>query len=374
MKGRRGSRGDEERPSGRGHVVANMLVVPRADRAVAREVLGEPQEWTDRDLMERLGGLQEDDVSDIREVVEIFHVDSAGHRARDVRLQGGVRASPVHELGHLSHSKVMSGDGPYDDIGDVDVDIVQSQEVDREAPVIAVVDSGIVDEDGLPEWMRSPSVEAEQRDREEPDGNYDLPASHGTFVVSLLRQCAPDHAVWLASARAREKRHDPRHHAPAPGLTTELDVVAALARLKRRLTREDRSPVALNLSLGAHSNHPYEDDFLLAVKLALADWRAEFDCPIFAAGGNVEESVDPNPVYPGAFEGVTSVGALDECAKEVVWDAEGQTQDGSWRDWIDELDYGVNRIGLSGNSDAEVVRWSGSSFATALVTAAHITP
>jgi hypothetical protein len=119
VKGRRGSKGGKKGPKGRGHFIEGMLVVPIADRRRARDVLGEPQEWTDRDLMERLGGLQESDVADIRAVVDIIRVDNAHQRAREVRLKGGVRASPVHELGHLTHSKVMSGDGPYPDDSEV---------------------------------------------------------------------------------------------------------------------------------------------------------------------------------------------------------------------------------------------------------------
>ena len=147
MKGRRGSKGGKKGPEGaHRHLIEEMLVVPIADRGRARDVLGGPQEWTDRDLMERLGGLQESDVADIKAVVDIIRVDNAHQRAREVRLNGGVRASPVHELGHLNHSKVMSGDGPYPDDSEVD-----SQAANSASPVIAVVDSGIVDEAGLPE-------------------------------------------------------------------------------------------------------------------------------------------------------------------------------------------------------------------------------
>jgi hypothetical protein len=363
-----GQHGHEE---GNCHFIEEMLAVPLRDSDVARRSLEqlriEHGIWGDQQLLGQLEGLGEDDVEAIKSQLELIQVSDPHESARALRTKGGVRASPIHGLGHLSHSRVMSGDGPYKAEEQLD-----GHPVGEDAAVIAVVDSGIVPEDHLEpyEWMTSPSVEAEDRDREEPDPLYGLAASHGTFVVSRLRLCAPEHAVWLARAEPRKIFSGPRHNRPAPYPTTELDVVAALARLSKRLGASKRKVAALNLSLGAHSDSPCEDDFLLAVKLALVGWRQEFDCPIFAAGGNVEAAVDPNPVYPGAFEDVVAVGALDDFGVEVVWNAQGHTSDGSWRSWIDERAYGVDRVGLSGNPKAPVVRWSGSSFATAEATAA----
>lgn len=353
------------------HFIEEMLVAPARDRGPVRDELRRnglsPQDWGDDELRERLDGLQDDDLASIRVDVDLIKIGNPHAVAGRLRSRGGFRASPVHEIGHLSHSRVMSGDGPYETKDEID-----GKPVGVKADIIAVVDSGIVEEDHLPEWMSAPSVEAEDRDREVPDPQYRLPASHGTFVVSQLRRSAPEHAVWLARARPRELReaHGPRR---APFPTTELDVVAALGRLKRRFQDSKREPVALNLSLGAHIDDPYEDDFLLAVKLALASWRREFEtCPIFAAGGNVEAIVDPNPVYPGAFAEVVAVGALDDFGVEVVWNSQGHLRDGSWRGWINQRAYGVDRVGLSGNPALPVVRWSGSSFATAEATATSV--
>jgi hypothetical protein len=354
------------------HFIEGAVAVPLMDRDVARQNLEqlriEQGEWRDEELLDELDGLEEDDLANIRDTLDLIRVDDPHETAWALRTRGGVRASPIHGLGHLSHSRVMSGDGPYKS-----EERVQGRPAPDDAAVIAVVDSGIVEEKSLPDWMTSPSVEAEDRDRAQPDPLYRLPASHGTFVVSQLRRSAPDHAVWLARAQPRKLYSESTEHPPAPYLTTELDVVAALARLTRRLRESERTVVALNLSLGAHSDSPCEDDFLLAVKLALVRWRQTFnECPIFAAGGNVEAAVNPNPVYPGAFEDVSAVGALDDFGVEVVWNAQGHTRDGRWRTWIDERAHGVDRIGLSGNPETPVVRWSGSSFATAEATAAIV--
>ena len=364
---------DQERhEGGTCHFIEGMLAVPLRDAEVARRTLEqqgiEQGGWNDDELLELLEGLGEDDVGSIRETLELIRVSHPHEAARMIRTRGGVRASPIHGLGHLSHFRVMSGDGPYES-----EEQLEGRPTAEDAPVIAVVDSGIVEEKALPDWMTSPSVEAEDRDRAAPDPLYRFPASHGTFVVSQLRRSAPEHAVWLASAQPRDLYSGSDEHAPAPYPTTELDVVAALARLTRRLLETKRAVAALNLSLGAHSDSPCEDDFLLAVKLALVRWRQAFgDCPVFAAGGNVEAAVNPNPAYPGAFEDVVAVGALDDFGVEVVWNAQGHTRDGSWRTWIDRRAYGVDRIGLSGNPDVPVVRWSGSSFATAEATAARV--
>jgi hypothetical protein len=368
------SRKEEDRGNGEinCHFIEEMVVVPLRDSDAARQTLERlglgHGDWGDEDLLERFEGLERSDIESIRSRLDLIRVEDPHESASLVRTTGGVRASVVHGLGHLSHSRVMSGDGPYEN-GKMD----DAPEVDESAPVIAVVDSGIVEEGELPNWMTSPSVEVEDRDRAVPDTSYRIPASHGTFVVSQLRRGAPKHAVWLSAAQPRDLYSASTQHPPAPFPTSELDVVAALSRLTRRLLDGERTVAALNLSLGAHSHNPCEDDFLLAVKLALVSWRQAFDgCPIFAAGGNVEAAVDPNPVYPGAFEAVAAVGALDDSGVEVVWNAQGHTRDGSWRNWIDQRAHGVDRIGLSGNPRVPVVRWSGSSFATAEATAAGV--
>lgn len=354
------------------HFIEDMVVVPLRDGDAARETLEqhglEHTEWRDDELLELLEGLGTDDIEAIRSLLDVIRVADPHDASTLVRTRGGVRAAPVHGLGHLSHFRVMSGDGPYES-----GEKVEGESVDEAAPVIAAIDSGIVDERDLPDWMTYPSVEAEDRDRADPDPRYRIPASHGTFVVSQLRRSAPTHSVWFARAQPRKLHSSAAQHPTAPNPTTELDVVAALARLTRRLLESKRSVAALNLSLGAHADSPCEDDFLLAVKVALAGWRRTLgDCPIFAAGGNVEAAVNANPVYPAAFEAVAAVGALDDYGVEVVWNAQGHTRDGSWRNWIDKRSFGVDRIGLSGNPEVPVVRWSGSSFATAEATAAEV--
>ena len=148
-------------------------------------------------------------------------------------------------------------------------------------------------------------------------------------------------------------------------------VYVAIHRLLRRLRGSNREVVGLNLSLGAHSDRPCEDDYLLTVKIALASWREDWrDAPIFAAGGN---STDRRPVYPAAFEEVTGVGALDESGREIVWDGSGNRVSVTQaRYWVDVSELGVGSVGLSGDTGHPFVTWGGSSFATALHTAANV--
>lgn len=353
------------------HYMEHMVAVPLEDGAQARTALGdlgvEFSDWSDDELLEILEGLDTEDVTSLRERLDLLKVENPHEAAQQIRAHGGVHASAIHGLGHMGHARAMAGEGP-----DPSSQTVKGQPVDDAAPVIAVVDTGIVSDRALKglDWMSSPSVEAEARDHESPDVAYSPAASHGTFVVSLIRQNAPDRAVWLSAAKPRRLPTDRQPHDDVePYPTTELDVVAALARLRRRLVESGRDLAGLNLSLGAHSDRPDEDDFLLSVKLSLETWLENFPgSPIFAAGGN---STDPNPVYPAAFDNVVGVGALDENGDEVVWATPGPAgrRDGSGRKWIDATAQGVGCIGLSGNRDAPVIRWGGSSFATALATA-----
>jgi len=183
------------------HYLHEMVVGPFEERRRAGGTLDQPGvsagEWGVGDLLELLDGLDEEEVARFGERLDLIRLhDSDPHEtARALRTVGGVRASVIHGIGHLGHARAMAGEGPFKSDGDVTGD-----PVDESAPIIAVGDTGIADEETLGEWpwMQSPSVMAEQQDRERAD-----PASHGTYVVSLIRQNRPDRAVLLAAARPR---------------------------------------------------------------------------------------------------------------------------------------------------------------------------
>lgn len=357
------------------HPVARMLVVPQADAEEAAQTMVRLDipysDWdNDDELLRHLGGgLTPQDLESLRGRLAIWNLEDPEldphHTALRLRTEGGVRASAVHGVGYMGHFRAMSGEGP-----EQSNQVVDGMAVNEGDPVIAVVDSSIVDRASRPEWMNEPAVYAETQDEEAASDEYAIPASHGTFVVSLIRQQSSK-PVWFAAAKPRLTGDHLHDGWLGEEPTTELHVAAALDRLRSRITNANREVAALNLSVGAHSDSPCQDDFLMSVKLALAAWRAAFPgTPVYAAGGN---SMDPNPVYPGAFEAITAVAALDQGGRETVWatpNAAGR-RNGSGRHWIDKRFLGVGCVGLSGDSECPYIIWGGSSFATALHTAAN---
>lgn len=276
-----------------------------------------------------------------------------------------VPASPVHGVGYETHVRFMSGDGPNDASG-VSLTGADNASVDL---VIAVVDSGIVDEEFRPEWMSNATVQFDPADIETlATGD----ASHGTFVTSVLRRAAPDHMVSIAAAppdtggALTTRREAPMDASPP---TSELDVLGAILRLIARHIEEPGRVRALNLSLGA-SRCGDNDGFLLTLRTAISAWRATMgtNIPIFAAGGN---SPDPRPVYPAALPWVRAVAALDG-QQQVVWQHSAE-KPATPRTWITDAAPGSRVEGLSGRDPDDVVSWSGSSFATAAATGHYVT-
>lgn len=341
------------------HYVPGLLAVHPENMRAAREALKElggardaTRRTLSRYLPEAKKGKPEPDPP-----IAILSVEDPHEAAALLgNLDHPIQASPIHGVGYESHSRFMAGEGPKPAKQFTAVRPLKSQ------GVIAVVDSGIVDPRLRPKWMQSPYVRHDRHDVEKLDN---APASHGTFVASIIRQVAPDHVVSLAAAppdtngvlvtSIEGEVVDPP--------TTELDVLAALMRLTDRHKANPSEVRALNLSLGAAA-YGAQDGFMLTLRAALDHWRAHIgrSVPIFAAGGNAR---DLRPVYPGAFDCVHAVGAGAKGGKQTVWD-QGSAQTAPPRNWISDVAPGVKIKGLSGKSAADTVWWSGSSFATAV--------
>jgi subtilisin family serine protease len=93
---------------------------------------------------------------------------------------------------------------------------------------------------------------------------------------------------------------------------------------------------------------------------------------IFAAGGNTTST---SPIFPAAYRFVRGVGATtcdkekDLYGKQIVW-VDGDPVGALERCWISDVAPGADLVGLSGNGD-QLVRWSGSSFASAVAAASY---
>lgn len=276
-----------------------------------------------------------------------------------------IQASPVHGVGYESHGKYMSGEGPTRVSGG---SLPEPDLIDPEG-WIAVVDSGLVDEESRPEWMRRDHVRDFSATSESIDEDG---ASHGTFVTSIVRMVAPRFGVAFAAAppdrASRLTSRTPGDVTNPP--TSELDVLGAISRLVIGLPDVAPSVIALNLSLGA-PRCGLNDGFLLTLRSAIRLWRRHFgaNAPIFAAGGNGDEA---DPVYPAAFDCVRGVGAgIDGEDEQLVWDDNGDPVVARGRYWVDDVAPGLDLLGAGGLGETDVVKWSGSSFASATAAALH---
>lgn len=349
------------------HYLPGVLAVRPVDANEARDFLGIDPDATPplEELWERIS----DEADEIQERITLLPVDYP-HRAAAMlaHRERPIDASPIHGVGYLSHGRFMSGPGPDECEGELSV----ADPDDCPRPIVAVVDSGIVDETERPEYLTGDHVIDDDKGADREDNT----PSHGTFVAGLIRQTAKQCVVSIAAAKpdtgllTTDGPGSDVHSDP----TTEIDVFAAIIRLVRRHESDKNHVKALNLSLGA-SACTTNDGFLLTLRQAIEYWREHMgrNAPIFAAGGNSE---DPEPVYPAAFECVRGVAALDADDNQVVWrhtgngDLEPTKPKHRW--WITDEAPGTDRKGPDGSSRNDVPNvkcWSGSSFATAIASA-----
>jgi subtilisin family serine protease len=345
------------------------VVAVRADHAERVQDFLKSERFGDAQLV-RLMGKETDrqTLNQIHELVAVFRVQGDPHEvARGLRDEVGVDVSPVHALGSLNHIQFMTGTDPQPTTVKTEPVIAASSP----GRVVAAIDTGVTK--SLPAWLDS-GLEYEAADIETLSGRNK--ASHGTFVAGLIRRIAPEHTITMARARRwnvtnLEPKLDASHY-DADDPSTELHVLEAMIRLVNRLGDRDRCDVAaLNLSLGGSCDD--HDPGFVTLRIALDFWRNRFPkVPIFAAGGNTPDRLE---VYPGAFEFVRSVAAAKDGGEQVVWDRTASRSGplaAPDRPWITDVAPGSDLVGPSGRTRAEWVKWSGSSFATAVATANYV--
>lgn len=350
--------------SGSGCHFLKELVATRADQIdAASEILG-TEPVGSGDLNEIMEGTSDEVLEQIQALVSVFRVEDPV--AATVRLtDSGVRASPVHGLGHMNHIAYMPGTKP------APTQVATTPQLAASSPnrVVAVVDSGVTGK--LPGWLES-GLLYDPEDVEVLGAPGD--ASHGTFVSGVIRRIAPEHTISMARPRSvvltKFSQPGPSHK-KADDMTTELHVLEAIIRLVHRHRHNAGAIEALNLSLGGVTCAP-GDPWMVALAQGLDYWRRYTSrcVPIFAAGGNTE---DPRPVFPGAFGHVRAVAAAEEGGREIVWDFnQGAVDPPGRRAWIDDVAPGQDLVSVGGGSKTEWVKWSGSSFATAVATACYV--
>ena len=315
--------------------------------------------------------------------------------ASQLVTEAELSASPITVMGFTNHIKFQPGTDPSAVAGFDLPDVFTSNLDDA---YVAVVDSGIVApldaQAPEPRWFYGtddsnlPFVTYESMDEEILDtGN---PASHGTFVSSLIRQIAFEKPVTFASARliAEEVVAQQGPESLPPGLapTAEIQVAEAIARLMIRHQGEAIS--ALNLSLGAYLCDPGSDTELVTLSGMMTSWLTQKfqGSHIITAGGNenykTAAAAGPQafvPFYPaglapGPDRSVHAVAAVSGAGDEIVWVDKSPVTIGTGdRPWITDWAPGADLVSLGWrpdvNSGPGLACWSGSSFASAVASA-----
>lgn len=246
--------------------------------------------------------------------------------------------------------------------------------------VVGVIDTGlVVPSDGFP-WpdervvtatsLLNPPSTSSDVDRE-PDGFDATYRGHGTFVASLILQQEPSSRVVVAAVRnspaelfvnylpdQTQTHPDDETKPPTPD---EVQMLGAVGRLVE--ANVDGTPVeydALNVSMGAYDCVGLTDQGL-AIEAAVEFWNSEVrSAPIVAAAGNSRQADLGVQFLPASLEAVESVVALDASGADLAAYSARQVND-------DVQAIGSGLIGFRG--DGKLWSWSGTSFATAIVSA-----
>ncbi|MEU6742990.1 S8 family peptidase [Streptosporangium sandarakinum] len=205
---------------------------------------------------------------------------------------------------------------------------------------VAVADTGLA---AHPWWRDLPWFLERRREAAEVpdadgDGRLDAQAGHGTFVTGLILRSAPE-------ARVR-----PLRVLDGRGVGDEAGLLRALARLR------DEPPQVLNLSMGGHT---YDDRPSPLLEAALAGLPGTV---AVACAGN---TASDRPFWPAALPGVIAVGALDAAGRDrAPFSAHGP--------WVDACAPGewLTSSFLEHGAFHGYARWSGTSFAAAVVSGA----
>ncbi|MFC4061147.1 S8 family serine peptidase [Planomonospora corallina] len=210
-----------------------------------------------------------------------------------------------------------------------------------ESPVtVAVLDTGVAEHPWWREslWFAERRTEAAETPDADRDGVLDAQAGHGTFVAGLVLRAAP------------QARLHPLQVLDGHGVGDESGLLRALTRLR------DDPPQVLNLSFGCHT---FDDRPSPLVEAALDGLSG---AAVVACAGN---TASDRPFWPAALPDVVAVGALDAAQQErAPFSAHGPWVDACARgEWLTSafLEYGTFR---------GYARWSGTSFAAAVVSGA----
>ena len=300
----------------------------------------------------------------------------------------GHQAAPVLRAGYAGHWGYAPGRPPEDNVAvapDVQFSDVGAAD---DGPLIGVIDTGFtyLGDNSLAGRISAATPNDVERPNEfEPDL-----AGHGSFVASVILQQRPTANVIIAAVRnapldqfvgaedsdlvglsAAHANHILDHfprswYVPSPnGMPDEIQMLDAVERLIDLNPGEPYA--ALNVSMGTYPANILATS-ALAVIAAVDEWNGESGSPIAAAAGNHPPTkVGPTTGFiPAELPGVIGVVA-GNADGEVAPYTNRLTKRFTPRQDEEVLAVGSDIVGM--RQPGVLTRWSGSSFATAVVSA-----
>ncbi len=214
------------------------------------------------------------------------------------------------------------------------------------AVTVAVADTGLATHPWWRDrpWFKERRSEAADLPDSDGDGLLDAQAGHGTFVTGLVLRSAP-------RARVHPLRVLDGH-----GVGDEAGLLRVLARLR------NDPPQVLNLSFGGHTFDDRPSPLVEAALAELTGPAGPAGTVVVACAGN---TASERPFWPAALPQVIAVGALD--ATE-----ETRAPFSAYGPWVDACARGewLASAFLHHGAFQGYARWSGTSFATAVVSGA----
>jgi len=364
--------GDYEGP---GQIFPGRLVVPRAALDNLRERHGftvlEPGDLVAGDdakrrypegFVEFIGSLladsvaiQFDDISSPSETLE---------RIDAIQELLGIDVQPFFRFSLFNHFGFLDS---------IDPSPAESTEIECFDPhleceglPVYVVDTGFTTPDAWDDSRSFTEPDPRIGPLEPIDEDVATEVSHGTFVACVIGAISPFSRIRVLKVDLDVERVSEIRRVDAE----EVAVVAALYRVMAQCGDEK---AVLNVSFGAPPVTTPGGAAVVPPLLGPAMRQLAARKPnliVLASGGNQppHRGEDFAIPYPAAFDRVVSVGAADEDGDWVLWDRDGHPIEaepyvGPWENHLDRLAPGVDLIAPAGR---KVVKWSGSSFATAV--------
>lgn len=209
--------------------------------------------------------------------------------------------------------------------------------------IVGIVDTGIVAGHPWLDGRRQWAIPSDKYRDEVEEPSDDPVAFHGTFIGGLILRTAPGVETHFVRAMSGK------------GFVNDVELAQAIERL---LEKTDNRLDVLNLSLGGYTMKDAGPPIALLSKLRKLSAKGTV---VVAAAGN---SSREDPFWPAFYKDVRGVGSLGRDGNRAEFSNYGY--------WVDACATGENLVSSFASVDSKdpYVRWTGTSFSSAVVTGA----